>query len=253
MIFFRGDEKSINCVLRYIEALGDVSGLRMNESKSSIYFRGVADDVKARILLATKLKEGQIPFRYLGIPMHSRNLQIAEYRPLVQRLRRSIDNWASRKLTYAGRALLIQFVLYSTMRFWAGIYLFPVGLIAALEKVCRDFLWAGGESSKGKTKIAWEHICEPREGGGLGFKELLSWNKTILYNVLFTIEPEASQSDWTAWIRAYKLRGRSIWEVERRKSDSGSWSRIITIRDEVAERAHQPYIHQIMRGKQKQE
>lgn len=40
-------------------------------------------------------------------------------------------------------------------------------------------------------------------------------------------------SVWAAWVEAYKLRGRSVWENTSRASDSIGWRRLLSIREEV--------------------
>lgn len=155
MLFCHGDQPAVMSVLRALGDFGLTSGLYMNKGKSSIYLSGVESSIKAAFLEASHLREGELPFRYLGIPMHHKSLQVAKYRPLVQKLQQRINNWATRKLSYVGRVMIINSVLHSITRFWATIFHFPVGLVFELERICRDFLWTRGESSKGKARIAW--------------------------------------------------------------------------------------------------
>lgn len=100
--------------------------------------------------------------RYLGIPLHHRTLTIAEYRPLLQKLQARISNWSTRKLSFEGRRMLINSVLHSVLHFWAGIFSLPTGMGAALDRICRSFLWTGGEDCRGLAKIEWARLCYPR-------------------------------------------------------------------------------------------
>nr|GFB24799.1 reverse transcriptase domain, reverse transcriptase zinc-binding domain protein [Tanacetum cinerariifolium] len=41
------------------------------------------------------------------------------------------------------------------------------------------FLWRNGDTAKGRAKVAWKRICKPKEQGGLGIKDLETWNDAL--------------------------------------------------------------------------
>lgn len=94
----------------------------MNEGKSVIYYGGLSENIKQQILSITKMREGSLPVRYLGVPLHHKALTATNYRPLVQKLKLSINNWTGRQLSYAGRLTLVNSVLMSSIRF-LGFYI----------------------------------------------------------------------------------------------------------------------------------
>ena len=53
-------------------------------------------------------------------------------------------------------------------------------IIHDLETLFRDFLWAQGDVSRGKCRIAWDVVCKPLDNGGLGFKRLAIWNRALV-------------------------------------------------------------------------
>lgn len=231
MVFCRGDVPAVKSVVKVLKRFGDTSGLVMNPTKSKLYKGGVRDSVRAEILGITGMVEGKLPMTYLGIPLHQRTLQIVEYRPLLHSIQRRIDNWATRQLTYEGRRQLIVSVLSSVVHFWASIFALSVGLISEIERICRNFLWTGGYMSRGRARVAWANICFPKDQGGLKIQEVLTWNKTLLFQRLYDAAREGTV--WNDWLRSYKLRGRSIWCVQDGASDSSLWRRMLLIRDEV--------------------
>lgn len=102
---------------KVLTEFGETSGLRMNEGKSALYCGGLSPQGKVRLLDICHMKEGELPVRYLGVQMHHRSLNIAEYRHLVERIHKAISNWATRQLSFAGRLALVNSVLYSMIRF----------------------------------------------------------------------------------------------------------------------------------------
>ena len=49
----------------------------------------------------------------------------------------------------------------------------PMKTIAAMNKVCRGFLWCRrAEANGGNCAVAWEAVCAPKWAGGLGIPNL---------------------------------------------------------------------------------
>lgn len=47
-----------------------MSGLFMNAEKSKIYLGGVKAEEKGSTLAASGMREGELPVKYLGVPLH---------------------------------------------------------------------------------------------------------------------------------------------------------------------------------------
>lgn len=88
------------------------SGLQANKDKSSIYFGGMSSSKQMRILQETRMTLGQLPFKYLGIPLSSKKLTLNQWLPLVEKIVARITTWAAKTLSYAGRLQLIQAVVF---------------------------------------------------------------------------------------------------------------------------------------------
>lgn len=65
--------------------------------------------------------------KYLGV--RTKRLQLTDYDPLINRIVSRIQSWTARKLSYAGRTLLISTVLLSIQRFWSQTFPLPQGVI----------------------------------------------------------------------------------------------------------------------------
>ena len=62
------------------------SGLEAKNSKSNVYVSGIDNQKKERILKYLHMEEGSFPFRYLGVPLHSKKLNSRDCRPLVDKI-----------------------------------------------------------------------------------------------------------------------------------------------------------------------
>ncbi|CAK8569009.1 unnamed protein product [Lathyrus sativus] len=72
LLFSRGDEKSVQLLFDQLQTFSQSTGLVVNPTKCRVYFGGVENETKHNILVATSFMEGNLPFRYLGVPLTSK-------------------------------------------------------------------------------------------------------------------------------------------------------------------------------------
>ncbi|KAK4390843.1 hypothetical protein Sango_2147600 [Sesamum angolense] len=131
-------------------------------------------------------QEGFLPVRYLGVPLISSRLKIADCKPLIDKLDSRIAGWSHLNLSFAGRAQLIQSVLSTLHSYWASVFILPKGIIKILEAKLRKFLWQGA-TGRGQAKVAWD---------------------------------QDRKSIWVAWILRYRLHNDNLWTFN---GSTGSW------------------------------
>lgn len=103
----------------------------------------------------------------------------SDFQPLLDKISARFNSWTVKHLSFAGRFQLIQAVIYSTISFWASMFIIPNECIRILERMCNAFLWNGAPNSARGARIAWESVCTPKEAGGLGLKRLADWNVVL--------------------------------------------------------------------------
>lgn len=83
---------------------------------------------------------------------------------------------------FAGRLELIAAVVQGIEGFWLHAFPMPKTVLEKINKLCRDFLWAGGHA-----KVAWKDICMPKSEGGLGLRNNSVCNAAIIMKILWDI------------------------------------------------------------------
>ena len=135
---------------RALDLFGSYFGLRPNLTKSYIFFGNVPEDIKLAIMTRLPLTTGMFPIRYLGVPLAASKLKVADFAPLVLRVKQRIHNWKHKFLFLGVRRQLIISVLQSLQFFWMAVFMIPTGVIHELEALFRDFFC---HSSRGKGRI----------------------------------------------------------------------------------------------------
>ena len=177
LMFCKAEKTSISLMQETFQKFSQSSGLQANADKSSIYIAGLNQRDKEDIAHMLGFNMGNLPFRYLGVPLSTKKLTIAQCLPLVENITQRVRCWSARMLSYAGRLQLIKSVVFGMQSYWAQIFVLPKKIIKLVEAVCRSFLWTGtGEISR-KALVAWERVCQPGSAGGLNVINLQLWNK----------------------------------------------------------------------------
>lgn len=111
MIFADGTRKSIEGILKVFDTFDKMSGLKISKEKSTLFIAG-SIGYRAEITRHFQFAAGELPVRYLGLPLLTKNMTVLDYLPLIEKIRKRVSSWTGRFLSYAGRMQLIKFSNY---------------------------------------------------------------------------------------------------------------------------------------------
>ncbi|GJR54177.1 homeodomain-like protein [Tanacetum coccineum] len=97
--------------------------------------------------------------------------------------------------------------------YWASVLAIPHGISSDIHHLIRGFLWCNGDLKRGKAKVAWNDICLPKQEGGLGLLNLEVFNLALMTTHIWNIVTN-KESLWVRWIHAYKIWGRTLWDIQ---------------------------------------
>lgn len=212
-LFCKGDIDSVSTLFQGVQSFSSASGLSPNRQKSHCFFGNVPLDTKLSILDLTGFLEGQLPIKYLGLPLVSTKLNFRDCTPLIIKICSKIDSWLCRFLSFAGRLQLLKIVLYGIQGFWSLHLFLQKGVLKRLTTLFLKFLWGGCTTSTKPAKVAWSDCCLPKEEGGLGLRDLFSWNRAAIFYHLWRLLKPNSSSAWVTRVRSTVLRNKAIWTV----------------------------------------
>lgn len=113
LLFCHGDISSAMVLKRALERVSAASGLTPNSSKSNCFMTGLSPPRALVLQDCFGLPVGDLPIRYLGVPLITSKLSFKDCAPLLEKIDVRIRGWEHRALSFAGRLLLINFVLCS--------------------------------------------------------------------------------------------------------------------------------------------
>ncbi|XP_021853707.1 uncharacterized protein [Spinacia oleracea] len=213
IICSRGDYHSIYLLLQAFKLFSYSSGLKANQQKSSIYCHGMQEADIQRVVDVSGFSRSILPFRYLGVPICSKKISVAQCAHLVDKMITKIKVWSSRNLSYTTRMQLVNSVLLSLHMYWAQIYVLLKSVLQDIVKICRAFLWSGHAFSHKPSKIAWDKVCNDKQNGGLGFRDVQIWNTAFMGKYVWALVKK-QDNVWIRWINSVYLKDGDWWEYQ---------------------------------------
>ncbi|XP_058726565.1 uncharacterized protein LOC131597923 [Vicia villosa] len=118
LLFCRGDVTSVQRLLKTVQPFSEPTGLVVNPKKCKVFCGGMDRVDKEQMIGTTGFTKGQLPMRYLGVPITSKRLSINHYMPLIDKIMYRIAHLTSRLLSYSGRILLVKSVILAITQYW---------------------------------------------------------------------------------------------------------------------------------------
>lgn len=147
-----------------------VIGLKINFHKSELFCFGRAKDEQGSYKQLFGCELGNLPFSYVGIPIHHRKLSNKEWNCTEDRFDKKLSCWKGKFMSYGGRLILINSVLTSMSMFLLSFFEVPVGVRKRLEFYQSRFFWQSDEAKRKYRLTRWDLICRPRDRVVLGLR-----------------------------------------------------------------------------------
>jgi hypothetical protein len=135
IIFLDHDFEQAKNMKLLLTVFEELSGLKINFHKSEIFCYGGAKEFEDDYMELFGCNAGEYPFRYLGIPMHHRQLLNSEWRQIEERFEKRLSCWKAKHLSYGGRLTLINSMLSSLPMFMMSILEILNGVLEKIRPI----------------------------------------------------------------------------------------------------------------------
>ena len=210
--------RAIKAILRAFEL---VSGLKINFATSSFGAFGVPDQWKIVAANYLNCSLMSFPFTYLGVPIGANPRRSQTWDPIISKCERKLAKWKQKHLSFGGRVTLIKSMLTSIPIYFLSFFRVPKKVVDKLVRLQRNFLWGGGHDQNKIAWIKWESVCMRKEDGGLGVKDINSFNLSLLWKwkwnlfqhqgELWAKVLESKYGGWRNLNDAPRINSESIW------------------------------------------
>lgn len=103
ILFLQNTEENILTVKFLLYCFEAMSGMKINYQKSEVFVIGVDDAEAQRIAEKFNCERGKFPMKYLGIPISSVRLTVADFAASPDKLEKRLATWKCGHLSYGGK------------------------------------------------------------------------------------------------------------------------------------------------------
>ncbi|XP_039116586.1 uncharacterized protein LOC120252479 [Dioscorea cayenensis subsp. rotundata] len=195
------------CLLFY----GNVTGQRINNSKSELIFPSQFNKHLAnRITMIMDYKVGSFPVKYLGILISPKKLALSCFTSMVDKIEKSVTFWKKSRISPAGKTILINSSIMTSPLYYLSVYPVPKGILDRINRAARTFFWAKDSNRKGINSVSWDEITLNRTEGGLSIRNLESSKISLMAkNVLSLLN---KNTVWWVSLLEVKYGAFDIWK-----------------------------------------
>jgi hypothetical protein len=203
LIVFRAETSAAVKLKEILDQFAAMSGLHINFDKSTLVPIHANADLIQQCVQVLGCSQGSFPQQYLGLPLSASKLPVSAFNMYIQRTDKFLGSWQADLLNPMGRLVLVNSVLDSILVYLMSSLQLPASAMHTMDKLRRAFLWSGdkaGVASPANCLVVWTSVCNPRECGGLGVRDLGVQNICLLLKLLHRLHCPQS-SAWAAWVQ----------------------------------------------------
>ena len=181
VLFCRSKEEECQTILDLLAIYERGSGQKINREKTNIFFSSnTLPQVQSNIQQLLEVPAIQQYEKYLGLLALVGGAKKQSFIYLKERVWRKLQGWKEKIISHAGRKVLIKSVIQAISTYTMSCFKLPKRLVKELEVLIRKFLWGYNGDSRKVHWVNWKRLCEAKEVGGLGFKEIEKFSDSLL-------------------------------------------------------------------------
>lgn len=111
-----------------------------------------------------------------------------------------------------------------------SIAIIPKCTIKAITTLIQQFLWGNVGKERYLTLIAWHNVCQHKENGGLGIRDLGLFNKALMLKIVWQVAANEDKL-WVQIMRAKYFPRGGFWGVKNSNGSSKLWKSIQELKE----------------------
>lgn len=226
ILFARGTVQECSVIANIISIYERASGQKVNFDKIEISFsKGVPLSRRQIIRELFGVNEVERHSKYLRLPTIIGKSKKTIFSGLKDRIWKKIQGWKERLLSRAGIEVLIKAVIQALPTYMMSIFCIPDGILDDIQSMMERFWWGSTGDARKTHWHSWDHLCNAKKQGGMGFRDLKCFNQALLVKQVWLLLEHPS-SLLGIVLKAQYSKHSDVLEARRGYYPSYSWRTI---------------------------
>ena len=181
LIFTRATREDCTNLKEIFDCYAAASGQTFNLEKSSMFFsESTRQEQIAAITAIFQLQVVSRHAKYLGLPSMVGRNKTSFFKDIKLRVLGKISSSQAKLFSCRGNEVLIKVVAQAVPAYAMSVFKLPIGLCEDMQKAIAGFWWGNSQNHKSIHWSKWENMCQAKSRGGLGFRDLSSFNHALV-------------------------------------------------------------------------
>jgi hypothetical protein len=181
IIFCNANSVEWRRIMRILGIYEKGSGQKLNLQKTSLFFsRNTSMERRQEILRLSRLSETHQIDTYLGLPSFVGRSKEQAFSFIKDRVWKKISNWKNSFLSQAGKEVLLKAVIQAIPTYCMGVFQLPISLCKDINSMMQNFWWSQLNKKSRIHWLSWDRMGRSKSVGGMGFRDLVLFNKAML-------------------------------------------------------------------------
>ena len=181
LILMGADVLNATSLQHVLDTYCQSSGQMVSLSKSSIFFSPNTPVVtRTEVCEILHIVTEALSDRYLGLPAIVGADRSDCFKHFRERIKARLIGWMEKQLSTGGKEILLKAVAQAIPVFGMSVFCLPKGVCKDITNVIAQFWWGDDEENRKMHWYSWWKLCFPKSEGGMGFRDLYSFNLAML-------------------------------------------------------------------------
>jgi hypothetical protein len=227
LILMHADKKNADCLIDILNRYCANSGQKVSEAKSSIFFSNNTHvDAKVEVCEALNIMTESLSDKYLGLPAMVGADRSDCFRHLIDRVNSRINGWKEKLLSMGGKEILIKSIAQAIPVYAMMVFKIPNKICKGITNAISRYWWGDDNNHKRMHWQEWWKMCMPKGSGGMGFRDIQSFNLAMLAKQVWRLLREPD-SLCARVLRARYYPDGKLLNAKMKSGSSYTWQSIL--------------------------